>query len=71
MVASSISNYLVYMATDSGKFLVFDTRGNGTIAQNEKLHSDVLIDFIITKDETYALTASLDKTINLTKILKV
>jgi hypothetical protein len=59
------------MSTSSGKFLVFDTRGNGVISQTEQLHSDVLIDFIITKDESYALTGSLDKTINSVQIFKI
>jgi|LauGreDrversion4_2_1035121.scaffolds.fasta_scaffold281280_1 WD40 repeat protein len=71
MVSSKLTNYLVYMSTSSGKFLVFDIRGNGSISQTEQLHTDVLIDFVVTKDETFALTASLDKTINSVQIFKI
>ena len=41
------------------------------IIQKEKMHSDVLYDFVLTKDENYALTCSLDKTINLVNILNI
>jgi WD40 repeat protein len=59
------------MCSSDGNFYVFDVRGNGTVSQKDKLHSDVIIDFCLTKDENYALTASLDKTINLVKIVKL
>jgi len=50
---------------------VFDSRGNGMISQKEKVHSDVIMDFHITKDENFAITSSLDKSINLIKIVNI
>lgn len=58
------------MSSTEGRFYVFDVRGNGEVSQSEKVHSDVVIDFLMTKEEDYALTCSLDKTINLVKIMK-
>ncbi len=71
MVVSSLNSYLVYMSTSDGNFYIYDVRGNGSISQKDKVHSDVLIDFSMTKDENFALTCSLDKTINLVKIIKL
>ncbi len=71
MITSSLSNFLVYMSSSEGNFYVYDVRGNGTISQKDKVHSDVCIDFNITKDENYAVTCSLDRTINLVKIIKL
>jgi hypothetical protein len=59
------------MSSSDGNFYVFDIRGNGEISQKEKVHSDVLIDFVVNKEEDYAITSSLDKTINLVKIIKI
>jgi len=59
------------MSGSHGTFYVFDSRGNGTISQKEKVHSDVILDFHITKDENFAITSSLDKTINLVKIVNL
>jgi hypothetical protein len=59
------------MATTEGNFLVFDSRGNGAISQKDKVHSDVMIDFTLTKDENLAVTCSLDRTINLVKIIRL
>jgi hypothetical protein len=59
------------MSTSDGNFYIYDVRGNGSISQKDKVHSDVLIDFSMTKDENFALTCSLDKTINLVKIIKL
>merc|ERR1712170_112426 len=70
LTLSKLSTYIVYMASSFGNFYVFDVRGNGQITQKEKVHSDVLIDFVLTKEEHYAVTSSLDKTINLVKIIK-
>ncbi len=50
---------------------MFDVRGNGEFTQTEKPHKDILIDFIITQDEKYAITASLDKTINLVRMIDI
>jgi hypothetical protein len=46
---------------------VLDTRGNASLSTKERLHSDILIDFVLTKDENYVLTGSIDRTINLYK----
>jgi hypothetical protein len=59
------------MATTDGNFIIFDCRGNGAISQKDKMHSDVMIDFTLTKDENHAVTCSLDKTINLVKIIRL
>ena len=71
MVTSSFSSFFIYMSTTEGNFYVFDTRGNGQISQKDKLHTDVMIDFSLTKDENYAVTCSLDRTINLVKIIRL
>jgi hypothetical protein len=59
------------MSSSTGNFYVIDTRGEGSVLQREKVHTDVLLDFILTPDESYAVTGSLDQTINLVKILKI
>lgn len=59
------------MSGSNGNFFVFDVRGNGEICQKEKAHSDVLIDFVMTKGEEFAVTCSLDKTINLVQVIKI
>jgi hypothetical protein len=71
MVTSSLSSFFIYMSTTEGNFYVFDTRGNGQISQKDKLHTDVMIDFSLTKDENFAVTCSLDRTINLVKIIRL
>jgi WD40 repeat protein len=71
LLTSAMSDYLVYLSVDSGYFAVFDVRGNGEFTQKEKMHSDVISDFVINKDENYAITSSLDGTINMTKIVKL
>ena len=37
----------------------------------DRLNSDVITDFVLTKDENYVLTGSMDKTINMMKIMKL
>lgn len=59
------------MSSSNGNFYVFDSRGNCSISQKEKVHSDVIMDFYVTKDENFAITTSLDKTINLVKIVNL
>lgn len=68
---SNTQTYLAYLSGSYGNFYVFDSRGNGMISQKEKVHSDVIMDFHITKDENFAITSSLDKTINLVKIVNL
>ena len=71
MVISNMNNYIIYLSGSTGNFYVYDSRGNGSISQKEKVHSDVIYDFIMTKDENFAITSSLDKTINLVKIVNL
>ena len=71
MVVSNLNNYLIYLSGSSGVFYVFDTRGQGAISQKEKVHSDVIYDFTVTKDENFVITSSLDRTINLVKIVNL
>jgi hypothetical protein len=71
MITSSLNDYLVYMTLGVGFFCVFDVRGNGEFSQKEKLHADIISDFVLNKDENYAITSSLDGTINMTKIIKL
>jgi hypothetical protein len=59
------------LASSEGNFYVLDTRGKGSLVQDDKLHADVLIDFVLTKDENFVVSCSLDKTINLLKIFKI
>ena len=39
----------------------------GTVVFKEKCHSDVIMDFIVTENENFIITSSIDKTINLIK----
>ena len=39
----------------------------GTVVLREKCHSDVIMDFIVTENENFVITSSIDKTINLIK----
>jgi hypothetical protein len=71
MLPSQLNNYILYLGSSEGNFYVLDTRGNGSLVQDDKLHADVLIDFVLTKDENFAVTCSIDKTINLVKIFKM
>jgi hypothetical protein len=71
LITSQFTDYIVYTCLDSGYFCVFDVRGNGEITQKEKMHSDVISDLVLNKEENYAITACLDGTINMTKIIKL
>ncbi len=59
------------MSTSEGNFYVFDSRGSGEISQRDKVHSDVIMDFVLTKNEDYAVTCSFDRNINLVKFIKI
>lgn len=67
MTISIKSSYQIYASSTNGLFYIIDTRGNGSILMKEQLHSDAIMDFAITENEDFALTSSLDKTINLVK----
>jgi WD40 repeat protein len=71
MQPSNKYEYLLYMGTTNGYFYVYDIRGNGEYTQTERVHKDIIMDFIITPDEKFAITGSLDKTINLVKMIDI
>lgn len=71
MVPSKLRPYEVYASGSNGNMYIFDTRGNGNIVQKDKVHSDVIMDFIVTENEKFVITSSLDKTINLVKIVNI
>ncbi len=71
LLVSNLSTYIVYMASSCGNFYSFDVRGNGQIAQKEKVHSDLLIDFVVTKEEQFVVTSAIDGSINLVKLIKL
>ena len=71
MTPSKLRPYEVYASGSNGNMYIFDTRGNGSIVQKDKAHSDVIMDFIVTENEKFVITSSLDKTINLVKIVNL
>jgi len=71
IIPSKKKNYEVYCSGSNGYIYLFDTRGMGTIVLREKCHSDVIMDFIVTENEKFILTSSIDKTINLIKTVDI
>ena len=71
IIPSNKKNYEVYCSGSNGYIYVFDTRGMGTIVLREKCHSDVIMDFVVTENEKFILTSSIDKTINLIKTVDI
>jgi ribosome assembly protein SQT1 len=71
IVPSKKKTYEVYCSGSNGYLYVFDTRGMGTIVLREKCHSDVIMDFIVTENENFVITSSIDKTINLIKTVDI
>lgn len=67
-IPSKINKNYVFMASSKGKFMLFDTRSSGEFVIKEQLHVGGIMDFTLTRKEDYALTCSLDKTINLIKL---
>ena len=67
IIPSKKKNYEVYCSSTNGYIFSFDTRGMGTVVFKEKCHSDVIMDFIVTENENFIITSSIDKTINLIK----
>ena len=65
------NQYIVYLGSTNGYFYIFDVRGNGEFTQSDKVHKDIVMDFVITSDEKFAITASIDKTINLVKMIDI
>lgn len=68
MVPSSVYPTVIYLGTSFGRFLVFDSKGNGEFKHSEQLHCTGLMDFALTKAETFVLTSSLDRTINFMRL---
>ena len=71
IIPSKKKSYEVYCSSSSGNIYIFDTRGIGTVVLKEKCHSDVIIDFIVTENENFIITSSIDKTINLVKTVEL
>lgn len=61
----------MYVAGAEGHFFVIDIRGNTDMISKDRLNSDVITDFALTKDERFVLTCSMDKTINMMKIFDI
>lgn len=57
-------DYYVYGSGSNGHFYVFDIRSKCSIKIKIKMHNDVIMDYFIDKNDTFALTSSLDKSIN-------
>ena len=64
-------SYEIYCSSSNGYIYAFDTRGVGTIVFQEKCHSDVIMDFIVTENENFIITSSIDKCINLIKTVNL
>jgi ribosome assembly protein SQT1 len=71
IIPSKKKTYEVYCSGSNGYLYVFDTRGMGTIVLREKCHSDVMMDFVVTENENFVITSSIDKTINLIKTVDI
>ena len=71
MIKSNFKSYQIFASGSNGNFYIFDCRGNGSIIQKEKVHKDVIMDFIVTEKENFIITSSIDKTINLVKIVNI
>lgn len=57
----------IYIGTTSGKMAVLDTSSN-SIVNNINLHTGAINDIQISKDKSYIVTASSDKTVKLIKV---
>ena len=71
IIPSKKKSYLVYCSSSNGYIYIFDTRGIGTVTLREKCHSDVIMDFIVTENENFIITSSIDKNINLVKTVEL
>ena len=68
IIPSKMYKYIIYMGTSFGKFMIFDSRGNGTFLIQELLHCSGIMDFALTDNEQYVFTSSIDRSVNLMKI---
>ena len=64
-------SYEVICSGSNGNMYIFDTRGVGSVLLKEKVHSDVIMDYVVTENENFIITSSIDKTINLVKIVDI
>jgi len=71
MMPSIKRPYEVYCSSSNGYMYIFDTRGVGSYVLKEKCHSDVIMDFVVTENENFVITSSIDKTINLIKVVDI
>jgi ribosome assembly protein SQT1 len=71
IIPSKKKSYEIYCSSSNGYIYAFDTRGVGTIVFQEKCHSDVIMDFIVTENENFIITSSIDKCINLIKTVNL
>ena len=68
MITSNIYSHILYLGSSSGMFYVFDSRGTGSFLFKSQLHCSGIMDFALTENEKFALTSSLDRTINLIEL---
>ena len=68
IIPSKIKNHLIFASGCNGNFYEIDLRNKGKVLSRIKLHNDVIFDFYVSEDETFALTSSIDKTINLLEL---
>jgi WD40 repeat protein len=71
IIPSKKRPYEIYCSGSNGYMYIFDTRGVGTYTLREKYHKDVIMDFVVTEDENFVITSSIDKTINLVKVVEL
>ena len=71
IIPSKKKPYEIFASGSSGFFYIFDTRGMGSYELREKYHNDVIMDFVVTENENFVITSSLDKTINLVKVVEL
>ena len=71
IIPSKKKSYEIYCSSSNGYIYAFDTRGVGTIVFQEKCHSDVIMDFVVTENENFIITSSIDKCINLIKTVNL
>ena len=71
IVPSKKNIYEIYCSGSSGTFYIIDTRGVGTVELQEKCHKDAIMDFVVTENENFVITSSIDKSINLVKIVEL
>ena len=71
IVPSKKRQYEIYCSGYNGFFYIIDTRGVGTFQLKEKYHKDAIMDFVVTENENFVITSSIDKTINLVKVVEL